>query len=151
MQKLTKCINLNLGCGRDWAKHKGFDGFDIYDYGQKYVSDLAKDGLKTFEDNSVCKIIAYYVFEHLSPDDAVFVMNECYRVLVKGGEINIKVPEFPNIASVADFTHKSFWHTDTFTKYLCGKSPRNAVYEAKKWRLRSCDGDGKEIITVMYK
>ena len=45
-----------------------------------------------FADESVSRIYSSHVFEHLNPMEAKLCMRECLRVLKKGGEFSIAVP-----------------------------------------------------------
>src|SRR5574343_1416453 len=98
---------LNLGCGKDWAeKGADWDGLDIANFNQKYVCDVTKEGIPC-PDNTYDLIWAENVLEHFSPgDEIIFIMNECWRVLVWGGIMEIIVPRFPHSNSVSDPTHK---------------------------------------------
>lgn len=145
---------INLGCGKDWKNFKGFDGLDIADFGQRYVQDLEKAGLRGIEDETVCQIQAYYILEHISQDRIIFVLNECFRVMMKGGLLYIKVPRFPHTEAISDPTHKSYWTGETFRGYICGKRPRNADYGIKKWKLKGLSlwrSDKREIQVILEK
>lgn len=127
-------MRLNLGCGKNWKEHAGYEGVDILNFGQKYVIDIAKDGLQGILSNSVEHIIAFNFFEHIAQDRVIFVMNECHRVLKQDCEIHIRVPPADHaIEAFSDPTHLSTWTYVTFRNYFCGKSPRNADYGIKKW------------------
>jgi predicted SAM-dependent methyltransferase len=120
---------LDLGCGE--SCHAGFDGVDIVDYGQKYVLDIDKDGLKGIKDESVDELLALDFLEHIL--DKVFVMNECWRVAKFGTKFHIKVPRAPDEAAFSDPAHVSFWTEDTFRKYFSGIE--KAWYGIKKWKI----------------
>jgi SAM-dependent methyltransferase len=45
-----------------------------------------------FSDESVSRIYSSHVFEHLTPAEASLCLRECLRVLKKGGEFSIAVP-----------------------------------------------------------
>lgn len=142
-------MKLDIGCGLTWDKD--FEGLDISDFGQKYVRDIARDGLKGIEDNTVDEIRCWSTLEHIPMDRELFVMNEMWRVLKLGGKLHIKVPRFPHENAVIDPTHKSFYVTKKFTQYYAGKRPRNAKYydhtgrEMRKWGICN-DGKGNYIL-----
>lgn len=96
---------LNLGCGKQ--KLEGYIGIDIKDYGQEIVRDITR-GLP-FDDNSVDEIFASHFFEHLSGEDVIFVLEECYRVLKPNCEIEIRVPHSQTDEAFYP-DHKSFWN-----------------------------------------
>ena len=51
-----------------------------------------RKGLK-FDDMSVDCIYTSQMIEHLHRDDTIFVLQECYRVLKKGGILRVAVPD----------------------------------------------------------
>lgn len=138
---------LNLDLGGGGSKIEGWECVDMEDWGQKYVINIEKEGLKAFEDNSVDGLRAFNFLEHISMDRELFVMNECHRVLKPGGLFHIKVPKFPHYNAVVDPTHKSFWVPRKFTNYYAGKRPRNAVYRdhegtpMQKWAIDNENGE----------
>lgn len=78
---------VNLGCGKDIRE--GWINCDKYPGpGVDMVFDL-EDGLP-FEDNTIWRIEAAHVLEHIV--DWADVVNECFRVLIPGGFLIIRVP-----------------------------------------------------------
>lgn len=129
-------MKLDIGCGKTKLEND-WEGLDIVDYGQKYVLDLEKDGLKGIPDKSITEIKAHNVFEHLSVEKRLFVFNECWRVLVSRGTLDIKVPCFPHGVAVNDPSHKSFYSKKMFFDYFAGNRPRNSIiYDHKGNRLQ---------------
>ncbi len=107
-------VRLNIGCGKEWIELKdkhGFDNMDIYDFGQKYVHDI-RTGLP-FEDDSIDFMRASHFMEHLTPDEAIVVLNECWRVLKKKSVFHIIVPCALEEKTYT-LTHRSFWTRKTF-------------------------------------
>ena len=107
--------NLNIGCGF----HK-LDGFINIDKSNKSVADKIIDlelpnCLNEFKDNSVEKISARNILEHIQ--NIIPLMNECYRVLKKNGSIFIVVPQGDGIW--ADPTHVRGFSKISF-RYYCG-------------------------------
>lgn len=146
-------MKLSIGCGRDW-KDKGseWEGIDIFDFGQKYIWDIEKTpwpiGNETYD-----YIEAIHALEHVHQDKVIAVMNECHRILKRGGKFNIQVPSahYPNEA-FSDPTHLSTWTIDTFKNYFCGKSPRNADYGIVKWASEVMEEPvPSDIHVVLYK
>lgn len=129
---------ISIGCG---FRHDGLIGIDKGDYGQKYVRDLRR-GLP-FDDNSIDHIIADNVLEHIpktetfGEDDFVFIMNECLRVLKKGGTIHILAPTGDN-----DTFHKDPTHHRGFTvkslKYMLPEDKWEYGF-VKGWKENKCD------------
>ena len=146
-------MKLNLGCGKSWREYQGYEGVDNVDFGQKYILDLAIDGLKGIDDNSVDHIIAFNILEHIPQERVIFVMNECNRVLKSKCELHIKVPPVTNpLQAFSDPTHRSYWSYVTFNNYFCGKSPRNADYGIKKWGKRKVKTISPgELEAILYK
>ena len=123
---------LNLGCG---SKSLGnLDGIDIKDFGQRYICDIDNEEWP-IPDNTYGGIHAWNILEHIR--NKIHVLNEAYRVLLPGGEIEIVVPDIVKKMelAVADPTHVSFWVEGTFTQYFCGTRPGGSDYGIKKWEL----------------
>ena len=57
-----------------------------------------------FRDSSLDGIVASHVIEHL--DDPLLFIEECFRVLKKGGTLEIRCPNFLSINAKKDPTHK---------------------------------------------
>lgn len=86
VRKLDR-VQLNIGSGSD--DHK--PGWITVDLNGAYIThDLRKK--LPLQNSSVQKIYSSHFFEHLSYNDMRKVLKECYRVLKKGGEIYIVVP-----------------------------------------------------------
>lgn len=86
--KKKKDISLEIGSGRK----KGSNGWTTLDLstGCDIYWDL-KEGLP-FPDNSIRKLYSSHVFEHFSFSDAEMLFDECLRVLARGGDFSICVP-----------------------------------------------------------
>jgi predicted SAM-dependent methyltransferase len=81
-------IYLEIGSGPKKGKDKWIT-LDIFD-GCDIIWDLFK-GIP-FPDNSVSRIYNSHLLEHFYIKDIKNILNECLRVLVPDGEINIAVP-----------------------------------------------------------
>lgn len=79
-------LRVNIGCGR--KLDRGWIGIDSQNFGDNIVRDLTK-GLP-FSDETVDEIKAEHIFEHIL--DLQFVINECFRVLKKGGKMKVVCP-----------------------------------------------------------
>jgi SAM-dependent methyltransferase len=140
-QKWTK---INFGGGRQVAD--GYCNVDIIQYvgsnGKKAVDivmDVEKEPLP-FEDESIEHIIADNVFEHLG-DGFIFALNECHRVLQKGGKLTGVVPYANTVPDLMDITHKRKFIMESFG-YIVGVGeakpsrpyhPRYADYGVLPW------------------
>lgn len=104
---------LNLGCGRDYR-----DGFVNVDHQPdipvriKVDEDVDLNGPWPWDDNSVDKILANNIFEHL--DDMMHVMAESHRVLKPDGAIQIMGPADDGPNWCAGPTHKRAFNVLTF-------------------------------------
>lgn len=67
--------------------------------------DIGTDRLP-FDDNSVDKIIANHVLEHIRPEDIGQVFREVNRVLRPGGEFTGVMPHAGTWLAATDFTHQ---------------------------------------------
>ena len=99
-------IKLDIGCAR--GKQKGFIGLDIRDCGQEIIWD-ARDGIP-FPDDSIDDIFSSHFLEHLDDSDARDFLQECMRVVKKGGRICIRVPLATTTGAIM-WQHKSLWNT----------------------------------------
>ena len=106
---------LNIGCGEQ--SMEGFVGIDIHDYGQEIVRDITR-GLP-FDDNSVDEIYSSHCLEHIRREDVLFVWEEIYRVLKKGGTFTLTVPH-SDTREAFMMGHLSYWNEDV-VEVLCNK------------------------------
>jgi len=89
-----------------------------------------------FEDKSFDKIVALAVFEHLDID-LVASLNECHRILVKGGHLIIKLPLQSGFNAYDDPTHRWFFTLRSLDQF-CPETPRGKAYgfyTPHKWRF----------------
>src|SRR3990170_6910866 len=118
---------LNLGCGP--YKIKGAINIDRK---PRHQPDLVRDVTRglPFDDSSVYHVNASHFLEHLSRDDMMFVIEECYRVLIAGGQFTIRVPvlDFSSLDHLQILDAKSF---DTLAL------PETADYYQRtfKWKI----------------
>ncbi len=85
---------LDIGCGTKKFTHPLAIGMDVQDLpGVDVVHDWDEFPWP-FEDDSMLTIIASHVIEHVSPIRGHFLdwMNECWRILKKGGKLAIVTP-----------------------------------------------------------
>lgn len=82
------------------------------------------------EDNSVEEILATDVFEHLAFPQLPITqwvqtwLDECWRVLVSGGLLNMRLPSHENPYTWRDPTHYRAFHPESF-HYWCPNAPGN--------------------------
>jgi len=111
---------LNLGCGE---RHMG--GFVNIDISSKCNPDYVWDILETpwpeewAPPGEIEYIMMDNLLEHLYAEEKIKVMNECHRVLERGGRVKIIAPvlkpgeKFLNQV-FSDPTHKSYFTEETF-------------------------------------
>lgn len=115
-------VKLHLGCGSVYKE--GWINIDKRTDGVKL--DLNFDLCKSlpFEDGSVDFIFNEHFLEHLSVEQGVFFLKECFRVLKKGGVLRIAMP---HIKPVLDRYYNDKWREEewlekfgyTFIKTKC--------------------------------
>ena len=134
MNFIKGITRIDLGCGT--RKHDGCFGIDKAKYeGVDLVLDVGKENLP-FEDGSIDYVWASHFLEHLTFEEVVHTMNECWRVLKTGSIFEIVVPHGMSYAGMVDLSHKTFWTEDSFGYF----TPENngAGYEwgaINKWRV----------------
>ena len=97
---------LDLGCGDN--KVEGAVGLDnIAQTGVNIVHDLLHFPYP-IESNEFDTIYLRHVIEHFNIDEINKIMNECYRILKKDGQLFINVPHVFSIAAFTDPTHKQY-------------------------------------------
>lgn len=126
-------IKLDIGCGAKWRESKqlGFEGVDIHDFGQKYVLDVRK-GLP-FKDNEVDFIRAEHFLEHLTNDEVIAFLNECWRVLK--GAMHVVVPSVSVGGKAYVLQHKSFYTEETFKSLE--RDDGWEIYGIRRWKVYS--------------
>lgn len=100
-------------------------------------------------DETVTRLRASHLLEHIPKADHITVMNEAWRVLQSGGEFEIWMPLAfvddqlnSSYGPWADPTHVSFWHFPGSFLYFTGEYRANADYGISYWEpldRRFCD------------
>lgn len=83
-----------MGCGN--KIHLDWINIDLF----STSNDVLKFDLLQklpFEDNCIKYIYHSHVLEHFSESEGITFLNECYRLLQKGGTVRIVVPDLENI------------------------------------------------------
>lgn len=110
-------IRLDVGCGR--KLRDDHIGIDISpNSSATHCLDISKDVLP-FDEGSVNSIYTAHTLEHLDGEGLIFAMNEFWRVLKWGGNVQIHVPHKDCDLAWQDPTHKSYFVEDSF-KFFCG-------------------------------
>ena len=124
---------LDLGCGDN--KVEGAIGLDNIALSEV---DIVHDLLHfpyPIKANSFDTIYLRHVIEHFNIDKINNIMNECYRILKKDGQLFINVPHVFSIAAFTDPTHKQFF---TFgSGYFWDKRYQKSYYNEinSSWEL----------------
>lgn len=85
--KYQRLIMLEIGAGEKSGK-QGWTTVDLR--GSDIAHDLRR-GIP-LPNNTVDKIYTSHLFEHIPYKDLISLLEECYRVLKKGGELSVCVP-----------------------------------------------------------
>ena len=95
-------VKLNLGCGNEHLK--GYINIDIV---PTPATDMVMDCLHLgFKNNSVNKIVAYHLIEHLTIKEFNKAKREWWRVLKVGGKLVLECPDLEEVTrlfSESDF------------------------------------------------
>jgi len=141
-----KADKLNLGCGNEFME--GWENIDLWEYDPRVIPiDLEKASLP-YKTSSIAEVRAHHVLEHVF--NYIELLNECHRVIVPKGFIDIHVPKFPHPSSVKDPTHVRFFNEETF-KYFSEYLDLGcfSMYRIKPWDLHDIRFEESEIQAVM--
>lgn len=134
-------MNLNLGCGRKILKDA--INVDVTKYpGVDAVVDLSVYPWP-WTDESIDGIYASHVIEHL--EDPVRFINECRRILKKGGFLRLNLPHSSSVTNIGCFGHYRTFSYNTMHGYLgmdfymFGKAPFKTVERKLRWWFEYVD------------
>jgi len=132
MSEEIKLIRLDLGCGKN--KKEGYTGVDSIAFdGVDVVHDLASTPWP-FDDDSVDEIHASHFVEHLTGTQRIAFVNECYRILKKGGKCAIITPHWASTRAYGDLTHQwppvcEMWYYYLSKEWRAVNAPHNVDYQ----------------------
>ncbi len=141
---------INIGAGRDYRK-----GWLNTDFSAEAKPDIVHDiryEKLPVEDSSADLVYASGVLEQiLTNEDLLFAINEVWRVLRRGGEFQIVVPNaqhsiaFQDPFDVRKFVPKTFDYLvhNSREYFLCGK-----VYGFKPWTSVKINENERHILVV---
>lgn len=143
-------MKLNIGCGREYLT--GFDNIDISrEVKAEHYLDIRKDKLP-YADGGVEHIYISGVLEQIREnEDLVFALNECHRVLKRGGTIQIIVPNATHPNAFKDpfdcrrFTEPTF---DYITRGTREYTLYGSVYGFKEWSMKNIKTNNNGIIVL---
>jgi len=102
-------MKLDLGCKSGNDKREGYEGVDFTaGEGVDHVFDITKPW--PIPSSSVEAVFSAHFFEHITDEAAYAVLQEAYRALQEGGEIQIDVPDLPEVC-------KLFYNGDAFYRW----------------------------------
>jgi len=126
-------ILLDIGCGN--RKNERFVGMDKQDLpGVDIVHDLEVFPWP-IKDESVLTIVANNIIEHIKPWLTVELFNECWRVLVPGGQMVIATPYAGSIWYWSDPTHCNGFTEKTFLYFDPDYPMFFEFYHSKPWKI----------------
>ena len=162
-----KELKLHLGCGN--KIHKEYINIDIQ-YNPYLDSQEDIRILRKYADNSVDKIYACHVLEHISRWEYLNVLKRWYTILKEGGRLRIAVPNFDACVAMYQKTkdlpliigllyggqdypnnhHFYIWTFDTMKKDLESVGFKNiALYDWRKDDFWNIDDYSKSYIPHM--
>lgn len=145
--KAKKFDRLNLGCGvfsvleAGWVNH---DARKFYAHVND-VWDLDKFPWH-WRSNAFVEVRAIDVLEHLQ--DVVKAMNECWRILKRGGVLRVRVPAWDNVNAWGDPTHRRAFTLETFDHFdpETRLGAEHVFYTPHKWRIVDSGRDGADLV-----
>lgn len=117
--KRNQILKLHLGSNRTVLK--GWLCSDIVPQNNQSILLDVRDRFP-FENNVFDYIFAEHLIEHLSLDEGIFMLNECFRLLKKNGRLRIATPDLDVISKLYTEREKLFgekyikWSIDNFAK-----------------------------------
>lgn len=112
-------MKIELGCGA--CPTEGYIHCDRWKHSPHVIVAFDLEEIPwPFKDNEVEEILSVDTFEHLRPwiVDVRGWLDECWRILVPGGLLNMRLPAWDNHYSWRDPTHYRVFHTESFL-YFC--------------------------------
>jgi predicted SAM-dependent methyltransferase len=141
IKSLKKPIRLDLGSGR--SKPPGFVGIDLLLQPRIDLIHNLEEGLP-FPADSLTEIRASHVLEHLPHRLAPRLLNECYRVLIPGGKITIKVPDLQKVLEgFLNLPEQKRW--DTAWEWIFGSQKREGQFHKTGFTRTRLAGLLKEV------
>lgn len=113
-------IVLDIGCGHDKLKPKLGEKVIGIDFVKEKTVDIVHNLEKPlpFKSNYADRIYSNHCFEHVT--NAKQLVEECWRVTKKGGQIYIRVPHYTSAGMYTDLTHKTFFSSRSLDFYIPG-------------------------------
>lgn len=151
-------IALNLGCGNDYRISTENITWINVDNGKAIVDKRLdiEEFPYDFSDNSIDRIDAIQVMEHIHRDNFIFVVKELYRISKNDCEWNIIVPHGLSDNFITDPTHRMPFSTRTFDYFIDGTQLREngIIYGWEDIKLKHLEEpfiDGNQSINFKLK
>ena len=138
------CIRLNLGSGGQ--KKDGFYSIDKYDKRADFHFDMSFIPLR---DKTVSMIRSEHSLEHLTYRKALECIRECSRVLVKGGILDLEIPDFEECATEMFRSQRSgdFRKADWYQMTIWGRQYTDNNID--KGQFHNCGFTKESIINIL--
>lgn len=112
---------------RGWKRAKEFQGAGSGEV-NPMEGMIPVLGRLPFPSQSIESIITHHALEHIG-DGFIRLMDECHRVLKRGGKMRVIVPLYPSHSAAADPDHKRYFLIDTFNSFM-GDAEGNSWLES---------------------
>jgi hypothetical protein len=123
---------LDIGCGS--RKQPGYIGMDIRKLpGVDIVHDAQKFPYP-IPSNSCHVVLLSHLWEHIEPKNRIDLVNEIWRIMKPGGQLQLSSPYYASFGATQDPTHYTCPNEATFT-YFDPKYPMYSIYEPRPWKM----------------
>lgn len=133
----AKPLNVVLGCGD--TRFKGWFGTD------QHILDVRaeQDWAALFREDSIDRLLAEHLFEHLSEDDCAISFRLCRRYLRPGGRLRVAVPDGYRLDPkyIADVAPPSDGHQVLFQIDLLGSHLVEAGFRIEPLEYFDANGE----------
>jgi len=144
-------VKLHLGSGTN--PKKGWINLDGRDLPEV---DVVRDVLRglPFDDDKIDYIYSENFLEHMPQDEVIWIMNEMWRVMKVGGEMQHLIPMAGTENFYQDPTHLSHWIPETISYFI--KDHHNNKYYGgaiKPWEMVKLElgVNNKQLMNVVLK
>lgn len=141
-------IRADLACG-DAKQKPDFIGVDIAD--QCSTADIKHDLVKgiPFCNDSCQYLICYNFMEHMTNDQWLEFMWECWRVLIPNGTLDILVPHGLSETHIKDPTHKHNGFCEKIFTYFEAGNKRQKQYHLPPFHVEKSIRQGNLIVAIL--